>query len=225
MRMLLFAGIMLPAALTAGQPPPADSPVIVVLGDSLSAAYGLPTERGWVALLEARLADAGLAYRVVNASISGDTTGGGLTRLPQVLERHRPAMVVVALGANDGLRGIPVRQIEDNLNAMVRLVRGAGADVLLVGVRLPPNYGAAYTEGFQATLRGVADAGQVPLVPDLLAGVAEDWRLMQADGLHPTAEAQPRILDNVWPGLEPLLGPRMGSWTQPAGRDPLAAGR
>ena len=221
MRMLLFAGILLPAALTAGQPPPADSPVIVVLGDSLSAAYGLPTERGWVALLEARLADAGLAYRVVNASISGDTTGGGLTRLPQVLERHRPAMVVVALGANDGLRGIPVRQIEDNLNAMVRLVRGAGADVLLVGVRLPPNYGAAYTEGFQATLRGVADAEQVPLVPDLLAGVAEDWRLMQADGLHPTAEAQPRILGNVWPGLEPLLGPEV----EPAGRDPLAPTR
>ncbi len=217
MRMLLFAGMLLPAALAVGK----TAPAIVVLGDSLSAAYGLPTERGWVALLQARLADASLPYRVVNASISGDTTGGGLTRLPQVLERDRPALVVIALGANDGLRGIPIRQIEDNLNALVRLVRGAGAAVLLVGVRLPPNYGAAYTEGFQGTLRGVAEAEQVALVPDLLAGVAEDWHLMQADGLHPTAEAQPRILDNVWPGLEPLLGFQ----PEPVGRDPLAPGR
>lgn len=217
MRMLLFAGMLLPAALGAATEPRA----VVVLGDSLSAAYGLPTERGWVALLGARLTDAGLAYRVVNASISGDTTGGGLTRLPQVLERERPAVVVIALGANDGLRGIPLGQIEDNLKALVRLARGAGAEVLLVGVRLPPNYGAAYTEGFQAALRGVADAEQVPLVPDLLAGVADDWRLMQADGLHPTAEAQPRILDNVWPGLEPLLGPL----AEQADRDPPAAGR
>lgn len=221
MRMLLFTGILLPAALAVG----ATAPAIIVLGDSLSAAYGLATERGWVALLEARLAAAGRAYPVVNASISGDTTGGGLTRLPQVLQRHRPAVVVVALGANDGLRGIPVRQIEDNLKALVRMVRGAGAEVLLVGVRLPPNYGAAYTESFQATLRGVADAEQVPLVPDLLAGVAEDWRLMQADGLHPTAEAQPRILDNVWPGLEPLLGPLTAPQAAPAGRDPLVSGR
>jgi acyl-CoA thioesterase-1 len=214
MRMLLFAGMLLPAALALGK----TAPAIVVLGDSLSAAYGLPTERGWVALLEGRLAAAGRAYPVVNASISGDTTGGGLTRLPQILERHRPAVVVVALGANDGLRGIPVRQIEDNLKALVGMVRGAGAEVLLVGVRLPPNYGAAYTEGFQASLRGVADAEQVPLVPDLLAGVAEDWRLMQADGLHPTADAQPRILDNVWPRLEPLLRPMTGSQGGPAGR-------
>lgn len=214
MRMLLIAGMLLPGALAAAAEPRA----IVVLGDSLSAAYGLPMERGWVALLGARLTDAGLAYRVVNASISGDTTGGGLTRLPQVLERERPAVVVIALGANDGLRGIPLGQIEDNLKALVRLVRGAGAKVLLVGVRLPPNYGAAYTDGFQATLRGVADGDQAPLVPDLLAGVADDWRLMQADGLHPTAEAQPRILDNVWPGLEPLLGRLLGPLAAPADR-------
>jgi acyl-CoA thioesterase-1 len=124
------------------------------------------------------------------------------------LERHRPAVVVLALGANDGLRGIPTRQIEDGLTNLVRLARGAGAQVLLVGLRLPPNYGAAYTEGFQATLRAVAEAEEVPLVPDLLAGVAEDWRLMQADGLHPTAEAQPRILDNLWPALVPMLQPQ-----------------
>jgi acyl-CoA thioesterase I len=216
MRMLLFAGMLLPAALAAGP----SSPAVVVLGDSLSAAYGLPTERGWVALLEARLAAEGFACPVVNASISGDTTGGGLTRLPKILERDRPGVVVVALGANDGLRGVPAPQIEENLRALVRLVRGAGAEVLLVGVRLPPNYGAVYTQAFQATLRQVADGERAPSVPDLLAGVAEDWRLMQADGLHPTAEAQPRILDNVWPGLEPLLGTRSGA----AGRVPLVPG-
>jgi acyl-CoA thioesterase-1 len=220
MRMLLFAGMMLPAALTEAMPETAEPRTLVVLGDSLSAAYGLPTERGWVALLEARLADAGLAHRVVNASISGDTTGGGLTRLPQALKRHRPAVVIIELGANDGLRGIPVREIEANLKALVRLTREAGAKVLLVGVHLPPNYGAAYTAAFQATFRAVAEAEQAPLVPDLLAGVAEDWQLMQADGLHPTAEAQPRILDRVWSGLEPLLATQAGS----PGRGPQAPG-
>jgi acyl-CoA thioesterase-1 len=209
LRELLFVGMLLPATLpAAGAEPADDPPAIVVLGDSLSAAYGLPMERGWVALLQERLTDGDIGYRVVNASISGDTTGAGLTRLPKILERHRPAVVVLALGANDGLRGIPTRQIEDGLTNLVRLARGAGAQVLLVGLRLPPNYGAAYTEGFQATLRAVAEAEEVPLVPDLLAGVAEDWRLMQADGLHPTAEAQPRILDNLWPALVPMLQPQ-----------------
>jgi len=208
MRVLLFAGMLLPAALAGRAAQASDPPAIVVLGDSLSAAYGLPTERGWVALLGERLAAEGRGYRVVNASISGDTTGGGLTRLPKLLERHRPSIVIVALGANDGLRGIPVPQIQDNLASLVRMARAAGAEVLLVGVRLPPNYGAAYTQAFQATLHQVAEAERAPLVADLLAGVAEDWRLMQADGLHPTAEAQPRILDNVWPGLIPLLRDR-----------------
>ncbi len=196
--------MLVPAALAAQTPGPV--PAIAVLGDSLSAAYGIPTERGWVALLRLRLAGAGLDYRVVNASVSGDTTGAGLTRLPQVLEREHPALVVIALGANDGLRGTPLKQIADNLRSLVGLARGAGAQVLLVGVRLPPNYGTAYTDAFQATLKGVAQAQQVPLIPDLLAGVAEDWQLMQPDGLHPTAEAQPKILDTVWPGLAPLLG-------------------
>ena len=199
--------MLLPATLPAAGAEPADPPAIVVLGDSLSAAYGLPMERGWVALLQDRLTGGNIGYRVVNASVSGDTTGAGLTRLPKILERHRPAVVVLALGANDGLRGIPTRQIEDGLTNLVRLARGAGAQVLLVGLRLPPNYGAAYTEGFQATLRAVAEAEEVPLVPDLLAGVAEDWRLMQADGLHPTAEAQPRMLDNLWPALAAILLP------------------
>lgn len=198
--MLLFAGTLLIVGGAFAGPP-----TILVLGDSLSAAYGLRTDEGWVALLERRLVQAGLDYRVVNASISGDTTGGGLTRLPQALERHRPNLVVIELGANDGLRGLPFREIEANLTALVGLARDAGAQVLLVGVRLPPNYGAAYTEGFQASLRKVAEAEAVPLAPDLLAGVAEDRQLMQADGLHPKAEAQSMLLANVWPEIEPLL--------------------
>ena len=198
--MLLFAGTLLIVGGAFAGPP-----TILVLGDSLSAAYGLRTEEGWVALLERRLVQAGLDYRVVNASISGDTTGGGLTRLPQALERHRPHLVVIELGANDGLRGLPFREIEANLTAQIGLARAAGAQVLLVGVRLPPNYGAAYTEGFQASLRKVAEAEAVPLAPDLLAGVAEDRQLMQADGLHPKAEAQSMLLANVWPEIEPLL--------------------
>ena len=198
--MLLFAGTLLIVGGAFAGPP-----TILVLGDSLSAAYGLRTDEGWVALLERRLVQAGLDYRVVNASISGDTTGGGLTRLPQALERHRPHLVVIELGANDGLRGLPFREIEANLTALIGLARAAGAQVLLVGVRLPPNYGAAYTEGFQASLRKVAEAEAVPLAPDLLAGVAEDRQLMQADGLHPKAEAQSVLLANVWPEIEPLL--------------------
>ena len=181
------------------------TPTLVVLGDSLSAAYGIETKDGWVNLLGQRLVAAGLAHRVVNASVSGDTTGAGLTRLPQVLDRHRPDLVVIALGANDGLRGVPTRQIGENLRRLVELARGAGASTLLVGVRLPPNYGAAYTRGFQAALAGVTQETGVPLVPDLLAGVAEDRDLMQPDGLHPTAAAQARILDTVWAGLSPLL--------------------
>jgi acyl-CoA thioesterase I len=199
--MLLIAGVLLPTpAMAEGA-----TPTLVVLGDSLSAAYGIETKDGWVNLLGQRLAAAGRAHRVVNASVSGDTTGAGLTRLPQVLNRHRPDLVVIALGANDGLRGVPTRQIGENLRRLVELARGAGASALLAGVRLPPNYGAAYTRGFQAALAEVAQATGVPLVPDLLAGVAEDRDLMQPDGLHPTAAAQARILDTVWAGLFPLL--------------------
>jgi acyl-CoA thioesterase-1 len=202
--MLLFAGLLFPAVTALANQP--GSPAILVLGDSLSAAYGLSTNQGWVALLEERLVRAGLGHRVVNASVSGDTTGGGLTRLPQALERYHPVVVVIELGANDGLRGLPLREIEDNLTALVRLARQGGARVLLVGVRLPPNYGASYNQGFQAVLDKVAKAEGIPLVPDLLAGVAQDWQLMQADGLHPTAEAQPKLLETVWPQLKPLLG-------------------
>jgi len=179
--------------------------VILVLGDSLSAGYGLPRESGWVRLLERRLGDRGYPHRVINASISGDTTSGGLTRLPALLARRSPDVLIVELGANDGLRGISFEEVEANLTRLVRLGRESGARVLIVGNRLPPNYGAAYTDRFQALFKAVAEREQVALVPRLLAGVADDWGLMQADGLHPNADAQPKILDNVWPGLEPLI--------------------
>lgn len=184
----------------------AQPPVLLVLGDSLSAAYGMDAEAGWVGLLQRRLDARGMRYQVVNASISGETTAGGLSRLPSLLETHRPRALVIALGANDGLRGFAFKTLSANLNRMIDLSQAAGTRVLLAGIRLPPNYGAAYTEGFQAVFREVAAARQVPLVPVLLAGV-EGFEMMQADGIHPSAAAQPRILDNVWAGLEPLLEP------------------
>jgi acyl-CoA thioesterase-1 len=198
-KLLLSALFLLPVFAWA------EDPVVLVLGDSLSAGYGLPQDRGWVSLLSQRVRAEGYPHRVVNASVSGDTTAGGLTRLPPLLERDHPAVLVIELGANDGLRGLGFGEIEGNLIRLVDLGRRAGSRVLLIGVRLPPNYGAAYTEGFQAALRKVAEREKVPFVPHLLGGVAEHWDLMQSDGLHPTAEAQPRLLDNVWPKLEPLL--------------------
>ncbi|ADC62133.1 arylesterase [Allochromatium vinosum] len=198
--LILIATLCLPLGAAL-----AEAPVVLVLGDSLSAGYGIDTERGWVAQLAARIERAGLPHRVVNASVSGETTVGGLTRLPALLERHRPAVLVIELGANDGLRGWDFAVMRENLTRLVVQGREAGARVLLIGVRLPPNYGASYTDGFQAVFMEVAAEQGVPLVPTLLKGVAEDWSLMQADGLHPTAEAQERILDNVWPTLQPVL--------------------
>lgn len=183
----------------------ARTPVVLVLGDSLSAGYGISTDEGWVALLQARIGLEALPHQVVNASVSGDTTTGGLTRLPQLLKAHQPSVLVIELGANDGLRGLPLDSFRGNLEALIRLGRDAGARILLLGVRLPPNYGAAYTEGFQAVYAEVADRLEVPLVPTFLKGIADDWALMQSDGLHPKSEAQALILDNVWPALLPLL--------------------
>ncbi|MCU0972028.1 MAG: arylesterase [Gammaproteobacteria bacterium] len=183
----------------------ASAPTVLVLGDSLSAAYGIAQDRGWVALLQRRLADRGLPHRIVNASVSGETTRGGLTRLPRLLEEHRPDLVVIELGANDGLRGISDRVLADNLRALVETSTGSGARVLLLGIRLPPNYGAAFNARFDRVFDEVARETQTPLVPFFLKGVAEDRELMLPDGLHPAAEAQPTLLDNVWPALEPLL--------------------
>lgn len=187
-------------AATAG-----NGSTVLVLGDSLSAAYGIPQDRGWVALLQRRLAERGLPHRIVNASVSGETTRGGLTRLPRLLEAHRPTLVVIELGANDGLRGISDRVLADNLRGLVETSKGAGARVLLLGIRLPPNYGAAFNARFDRVFREVARETETPLVPFFLEGVAEDRDLMLPDGLHPAAEAQPILLDNVWPALEPLL--------------------
>ena len=179
--------------------------MVLVLGDSLSAGYGLPRQSGWVWLLEQRLGELGYPHQVVNASQSGETTAGGLARLPSLLQRRSPAVLVIELGANDGLRGIAIEEIEANLARSARLGKAAGARVLVVGNRLPPNYGAAYTDRFQAVFKTVAEREQVAWVPRLLADVAEDWALMQADGMHPNVQAQPRMLDNVWSHLEPLI--------------------
>lgn len=175
------------------------------MGDSLSAAYGLESSQGWVRLLQQRLTADGYDYTVVNASISGETTAGGLTRLPQALRQHKPAIVILELGANDGLRGLPVKLMQQNLGQMIALSSHAGAKVLLVGILLPPNYGPQYTRAFSAVYPALARHYRVPLVPFLLAGVAQDRDRMQADGLHPKAIAEPRVLENVWSKLEPLL--------------------
>lgn len=180
-------------------------PQLLVLGDSLSAAYGIPLQQGWVALLQDRLKQAGYPHQVVNASITGDTTGGGLARLPATLQDHHPALVVIELGGNDGLRGFSLDQMQANLERLVKLSRASGAEVLLLGVRLPANYGSAYDERFRQVYADVSERTQVPLVPFFLVGIAETRAGMQADGIHPDVAAQPRILDNIWPALQPLL--------------------
>ena len=179
-----------------------------MLGDSLSAGYGLKPAQGWVALLEKRLQDQAYGYKVVNASVSGETSGGGLQRLPRALELHRPAVVIVELGANDGLRGLNVSLTTDNLTKIVAAAKQSGAQVLLVGMRLPPNYGPRYTNDFMRMYREIATGAKVALVPFLLESVALKPELMQADALHPTAPAQPALLDTVWPHLKPLLKTR-----------------
>ena len=193
-------------AATPASGPAAAAPVVLVVGDSLSAGYNMRAEQGWVALLSARIAKEGLPHRVVNAAISGDTTQGGANRLPRALERERPAVVVIELGANDGLRGIPLATTRTNLTAMVRASLRAGARVLLIGVRLPTNYGNAWGDKFHAMYSEIAAAEKVALLPLLVdARIATDPALMQADGLHPAPAAQPLLLDKVWPVLRPLL--------------------
>jgi acyl-CoA thioesterase I len=184
------------------------SRTVLVVGDSLSAEYGLPRGTGWVALLQARLAREGVAARVVNASISGDTTAGGHSRLPALLAQHRPNVVVIELGGNDALRGLPLTTTRAQLAAMARAAKASGARVLIAGMAVPPNYGRKYSEDFIAMFAGVAKAEGAALVPFLLAGVADvpnadEW--FQPDRIHPTAMAHPRMLANVWPVLLPLL--------------------
>lgn len=176
-----------------------------MFGDSLSAAYGIEVQDGWVALLQQRVHAQGEPYTVVNASVSGETTAGGRARLPALLAQQRYAVVVLELGGNDGLRGLSPRQTEDNLRAMIQTAQGSGARVLLIGMRLPPNYGTTYTEAFAAIYPRLARELGVALVPFLLSEVATDPALMQPDRIHPRVEAQPRLLDTVWPALVPLL--------------------
>jgi acyl-CoA thioesterase-1 len=190
--------------LLAAVPAPAAERVIVVLGDSLTAGLGVAREEAYPALLEARLRREGYDYRVVNAGVSGDTSAGGLRRVDWVL-RARPDIVIVALGANDGLRGLPVDALRDNLERIVRRVRAAGARVLLAGMRVPPNYGDEYARDFAAVFPEVARRTGVPLAPFLLDGVAGEARLNQADGIHPTAEGQRLIASRLWSHLRPLL--------------------
>ena len=182
------------------------TPTILVLGDSLSSGYGINLSEGWVNLLEKRLREAGFPHRVVNASISGDTSHGGLARLPAALERYQPGIVVLELGGNDGLRALSLQALEENLAAMIELSRQAGAQVVLAEIRIPPNYGPRYTEKFRAIYDELAKRYGITLLPFLLEGVAGNPALMQEDGIHPRAEAQSLIVDKVWPVLQPLLG-------------------
>lgn len=201
----------------------ADQPSILVLGDSLSAAYGLETRQGWVELLRQRLKDQGYAYRVVNASVSGETSRGGRHRLPELLARHAPAILVLELGANDGLRGLPLDALQANLAAMVLRAREAGARVLLVGMQIPPNLGPFYTERFAALYAELAAQQDLAFTPFLLAGVAGDERLMQDDATHANAQGQTRMLENVWVVLQELLERPEGR--EVAGEDDLAQGQ
>ncbi len=178
---------------------------ILVLGDSLSAGYGVKVDATWVALLEQRLAKQGYGYRVVNASISGETTGGARSRLPRALELHKPAVVIIELGGNDGLRGLPLKQVRGNFEYLIETSQAAQAKVVLVGMRMPPNYGAEYANSFHALYGELAKKYDVPLVDFFLDGVALDDSLMQADGIHPNATAQPKLLDNLWPALSKVL--------------------
>ena len=178
---------------------------LLVVGDSLSTALGMDVQAGWVALLQKRLAQEEPHYKVVNASISGDTTANGLARLPPLLTEHKPLVVIIELGGNDGLRGQSLTQMKHNITAMVTKAKGAGARVLLAGVRLPPNYGPAYTGKFQSVYQEVAREQGVALAPFILEGIAANGALMLQDRIHPNAKAQGKILDNVWPHLKPLL--------------------
>jgi acyl-CoA thioesterase-1 len=186
----------------------ASAGTILVFGDSLSAGFGLPQDKGWVHLLETRLRDERLNYTVANASVSGETTAGGVRRIPDALRQHQPDIVVIELGANDGLRGQNLDVMRQNLEVMIDASRKARAQVLLVGMRLPPNYGMSYTEKFRQTFADIARAKKTAFVPFLFEGFGEDGRYFQADRVHPTSEAQALMLDTIWTGLKPLLNRR-----------------
>lgn len=182
-----------------------NSPIILILGDSLSAAHGISQKSAWPTLLQQRLIQQRYPHKVVNASISGETTRGGVSRTDHVLSAHSPDIVVLELGANDGLRGLPITQIKHNLSEIIRKFNKTGVKTLLVGMQIPPNYGIHYTQSFRNSYQSLADEYQLALVPFLLEGISENKELMQEDNLHPRANAQPLILDNIWPYLETLV--------------------
>lgn len=198
---LFFLLIFLSAPTLAG----AETRSVIILGDSLSAAYGMEVSESWPELLQWRFNEHGHAYQVFNSSIAGDTTQGGLARLPRLLEKHQPSIVIIELGGNDGLRGLPVRVTRDNLAAMIEKSQSAGASVILAEMRIPPNYGRTYTEKFNGLYGDLATQFDAILLPFLLQDIALEPGMMQADGIHPTASAQPLILDAVWAVLKPLL--------------------
>ncbi len=203
MKRLFFLVLWVMAAASAN----AGTAVILVFGDSLSAGYGLShVEQGWVELLRTKLKDEGYETQVVNASVSGETTAGGLARLPRALALHHPSVVILELGGNDGLRALPIDQMRANLTKMVDLSKASGARVLLLGIRIPPNYGPEYTEQFQQVYVDLARAEKTPLVPFFMKDIALSPDLMQADGIHPNELGQPKLLANAWPELKGLLG-------------------
>jgi acyl-CoA thioesterase-1 len=206
--LVLQALVLLVACLALSAIAATDAPIILVVGDSISAGYGLARGESWVDLLGARLAREGRHERVINASISGDTTAGGRARLPQLLREHHPAVVVIELGGNDALRGGNLDATRANLDAMVRDAQAAHAKVLLVGMKVPPNYGSAYAQRFAALYGDVAKARGVALVPYMFEGFGDDLSQFQDDRIHPKASAEPHVLDNVWPALAPLLSKR-----------------
>lgn len=193
------------AARTAAAATPAAQRTVLVVGDSLSAAYGMSAAQGWVALTAQKIAQEKPGWRVVNASVSGETTAGGAARIAAELQRHRPAVVVIELGGNDGLRGLPLKQTRENLSKMIVAAQKANARVLLVGMRLPPNYGPDYTRGFENAFRELATQHKTALLPFLLQPIATDRKAFQADQIHPTAAVQAKLRDHVWPALAPLL--------------------
>lgn len=201
--LLLAAGVVGPAMAQVASAPA--SRTVLVMGDSLSAAYGLSASQGWVALTAARIKATQPGWRVVNASISGETTAGGASRVAAELKRHKPSVVVIELGANDGLRGLSLTQTRANLERMIKASQAANADVLLVGMRIPPNYGRDYTQGFEQNFSALAKQYNTAFLPFLLQPIMLERNAFQADNLHPTAAVQPKLRDHVWPALVPLL--------------------
>jgi acyl-CoA thioesterase-1 len=212
---MFFCLVLLMAAPSAAVAAPSNT--ILLLGDSLSAAHNIELDKGWPSLLQARLSKMRPAHTLINASISGETTSSGLSRLPDLLKRYRPSLVILELGANDGLRGLPLSEIRANLESMIERSREGGAKILLLGIELPVNYGPQYRDGLRAIYAQLAKKNGAGLVPFLLQGIALDPAAMQEDGLHPTAAAQPRVLKNVWPALIPMLGAPNAKLDSPAG--------